>query len=324
MRRREFIAAIGSSMAWPLATHAQQPPLHTVGFLSSGSPETYSGELAGFRQGLSETGWTDGINVSFHFAWAEANFERLPALAADLVRRQVSAIFANSVSARVAKDATSTIPIVFTSANDPVEDGLVANINRPGGNATGISLYFGELGPKRLELLQELAPSALTVALLVNPKNPSSGSYAASVRRALSTIGGKELYVLTASTDAELELAFSAMLRKQANALLVAPDPYFGRSALLVELSHRHAIPAVYTTREVVAAGGLASYGTSLKEAYRQAGAYTGRILKGESPADLPVMQPTKFELAINLKTAKALGLTVPPMLLARVDDLVE
>ena len=324
MRRREFIAFFGgSAFAWSAAAQAQQP-LHTIGFLSSGSPITYAGELAGFRQGLSEIGWTEGVNVSIHFAWAEANFERLPALAVSLIDRHVSLIFANSVAARVAKHATSTIPIVFTSANDPVEEGLVANINRPGGNVTGISLYFGELGPKRLELLQELVPSAGTVALLANLNNPSSESYVASVRRALLTLGGRELQVQTASSDADLELAFSALQQTRADALLVAPDPYFGRSSLIVELSSRYGIPAIHTTREVVAAGGLVSYGTSLKDAYRQAGAYAGRILKGESPTNLPVMQPTQFELAINLKTAKALGVVVPPTLLARADEVVE
>ena len=321
MKRRQFITLVGGAAAtWPLTARAQQPQ-HTIGFLSSGSPVAYASELAGFRQGLLENGWTEGRNVSMHFAWAESNFGRLPALAADLVGRHVSLIFANSVAARFAKQATSAIPIVFTSANDPVEDGLVANINRPGGNATGISLYFGELGPKRLELLQELVPSAQTVAVLANTTNPSSESYVASVRLALQALGGKRLQILTATNDAELELAFSAL---QADAILIAPDPYFGRSKLLVELSGRYRMPTIHTTREPVTAGALASYGTSLKDAYRQAGVYAGRILKGESPADLPVLQPTKFELAINLKTAKKLGLAIPPMLLARADEVIE
>jgi len=321
MRRREFIALLGSSAcAWPLTGLAQQPQ-HLIGFLSSGSPVSYAGEVASFRQGLSDTGWTQGINVSMQFAWAESNFERLPELAADLIGRQVSLIFANSVAVRFAKKATSTIPIVFTSANDPVEDGLVENINRPGGNATGISLYFGELGPKRLELLQELVPSARTVAVLANTNNPSSESYVASVRRAFQTLGGKELQILRATNDAELELAFSV---SRADAILIAPDPYFGRSKLLVELAGRYRVPTIHTTRDRVAAGALASYGASLKHAYRQAGVYAGRILKGERPADLPVQQPTKFELAINLQTAKALGVAVPSKLLFTADEVIE
>jgi putative ABC transport system substrate-binding protein len=269
-------------------------------------------------------GWTDGINVAIHFAWAEGHFERLPALTTDLIGRHPSVIFASSVAVRIAKNATSTIPIVFTSANDPVEEGLVAGISRPGGNITGVSLFFGELAAKRFELLQELVPAARTVALLVNPKNPSSESYIANVRRALHAVGGKELHVLSASTDADLELAFATLPKIRANALLVAPDPYFGRNKLIVELSNRLRMPAVYTTREQVAAGGLISYGTDLRDAYRQAGVYAGRILKGEKPAELPVLQPTKFDLAINLKTAKALGLTVPSKLLFTADEVIE
>ena len=296
-----------------------------TGFLSSGSPILYADEVAAFRQGLLETGWTDGVNLSIHFVWAESNFGRLPALAADLVGRHVSVIFANSVAARAAKNATSTIPIVFTSANDPVEDGLVANINRPGGNATGISVYFGELGPKRLELLQELVPSVRTVALLVNPSNPSSESYTSNVRRALQTRGGMELQILNATNDVDLEAAFLALVQKRANALLVAPDPYFGRSRLLVELTRRHGVPPIHTTREVVAAGGLVSYGTSLKDAYRQAGVYTGRILKGERPADLPVMQPTKFVLVVNPQGREGTRPTkCRRTLLARADEVIE
>jgi putative ABC transport system substrate-binding protein len=321
MKRREFITLLGgAAAAWPVGARAQRPQ-YMIGFLSSGSPISYASEVTDFRQGLSETGWTEGINVSMYFAWAETNFERLPELAADLIGRQVSLIFANSVAVRFAKMATSTIPIVFTSANDPVEDGLVENINRPGGNATGISLYFGELGPKRLELLRELVPSARTVAVLANTNNPSSESYVASVRRAFQILGGKDLQILRATNDAELELAFSVA---RADAILIAPDPYFGRSRLLVELSARYRLPTIHTTRDRVAAGALASYGTSLKDAYRQAGMYAGRILKGESPADLPVLQPSKFELAINLKTAKALGVTVPAKLLFTADEVIE
>jgi putative ABC transport system substrate-binding protein len=323
MRRREFLGVVGGAAAvWPLAARAQQPQ-HTIGFLSSGSAAAFERDVVGFRHGLAQTGWTEGGNVSIRFAWAEGNFERLPALAADLIARHVSLIFANSVAARAAKNATSTIPIVFTSANDPVADGLVANINRPGGNATGISLYFGELGPKRLELLQELVPSARIVGLLANPGNPSTDSYVVQVRRAFLTLG-KELLLVTATNNVEMEAAFATLQQRRANALLVAPDPFFGRSRLIVELSNRHGIPAIHTTREAVAAGGLVSYGTSLIDAYRQAGVYAGRILKGERPADLPVMQPTKFELAINLKTAKALGLTVPPKLLFTADEVIE
>jgi ABC-type uncharacterized transport system substrate-binding protein len=323
MRRREFITLLSGSILASAAARAQQR-LATIGFLSSGSSTTYAGELAQFRQGLSDIGWVEGSNVAIHYAWADADFERLQELAGQLIGRQVSVIFANSVAARAAKNATSTIPIVFTSANDPVEDGLVANINRPGGNVTGISVYFGELGPKRLELLQELVPYARTVALLVNPNNPSSESYTSKVRRAQQAIGGNELYVQAASNDADMERAFSAIAQRRTNALLVAPDPYFGRSKLLLELSSQYSLPAIHTTREAVAAGGLASYGTSLKEAYRQAGVYVGRILKGESAADLPVMQPTKFELVINLKSAKALGLIISPTLLARADEVIE
>jgi putative tryptophan/tyrosine transport system substrate-binding protein len=324
MKRRAFIAGLTSAAATsPLAARAQQT-LPTVGFLSTASPLTAADELLAFRQGLSEMGWTDGTNVALLFAWAEGNFERLPGLAADLVGRRPSVIFAGSVAARFAKNATATIPIVFTSANDPVDEGLVASISRPSGNITGVSLYFGELGAKRFELLQELVPTSRTVALLINPNNPSTESYVANVQQALPAFRGKELRVLTASTDAGLRLAFSAMLQPRVDALLIAPDPYFGRNRLIVELSNRHGIPAVFTTGRQVAEGGLVSYGTNLKEGYRQAGLYAGRILKGEKPSDLPVLQPTKFELVINIKTAKALGVTVPPKLLFTADEVIE
>lgn len=322
MRRREFIGGLGAAVL-PVVGRAQHT-LPTVGFFSTASSVTAAGELLAFRMGLSEIGWVDGTNVTILFAWAEDNFDRLPALAADLVGRRPSVIFAGSVAVRFAKNATATIPIVFTSANDPVEEGLVAGISRPGGNITGVSLYYGELGAKRFELLQELVPSARKVALLTNPNNPSSKSYVSNVRQALHAFREKDLHILTASTDDGLRSAFSAMLQMRANALLVAPDPYFGRSRLIVELSNRDSMPAMFTTREHVAAGGLISYGTNLKEAYRQAGAYVGRILKGEKPGDLPVLQPTKFELAINLKTAKTLGIVVPPKLLFTADEVIE
>ena len=320
MKRREFVVGLS---AVPLAAWAQQPR-PTIGFLNSGSQATFGAELAAFKHGLSEMGWTEGSNASIEFAWAEGNFERLPALAAELIRRDVSVIFANSVAARAAKIATTKIPLVFTSANDPVEDGLVTNINRPGGNVTGISLYYGELGPKRLELLQELVPKARIVGIVLNPSNPSSNSYLAAVQRAVRTRGGIDLQVLEARNNVELQSAFLALKQRGADALLVAPDPFFGRSSLPVDLARQHAIPTIYTTREAVASGGLASYGTSLKGAYRQAGNYVGRILKGESPADLPVLQPTKFELAINLKTAKALGIALSLTLQAQADEVIE
>jgi putative tryptophan/tyrosine transport system substrate-binding protein len=327
MRRREFISLLGgSAAAWPLAARAQQPAVPVIGFLHSGSPEVTPSLVAGFRKGLEETGFVDGRNVAIESRWAQNDRARLPELAADLVRRRVAVIATpnGEDAAGAAKAATTTIPIVFNSTGDPVKLGLVSSYNRPGGNITGVASLTQELGTKRLELLHELLPGATRVAVLVNSNNPSPEATIADLRAAASTMG-LQIEVLTATTNREIDMAFASLLQKRANALLTTNAALFGARRLqLATLAARHAVPAMYHDRLFIEAGGLISYGTSLADVYRQVGVYTGRVLKGEKPSDLPIVQPTKFELVINLQTARTIGIEVPATLLARADEVIE
>ena len=328
MKRRQFIALLGGAAAtWPLTAHAQQPAMPVIGFLNSASPESFAPQLAGFRQGLQEVGYTEGQNVAIEFRWAKSQHDRLPELAADLVRRRVAVIAATggTVSATAAKSVTTTIPIVFTSGGDPVRMGLVASLNQPGGNVTGVSLFTSTLAAKRLELLHELVPTAKVIAILVNPANPNSEPDTRAVQAAAPTIG-VQIVVLKARNGAEIGKAFDALSQYKVDAILVGADPLFdnsGRDQMIV-LTARHAVPAIYDWRDVTVAGGLVSYGSNLAEGYRLAGIYAGRILKGAKPADLPVQQPSKFEFVINLKTAKALGLTIPNQMQLLADEVIE
>jgi putative tryptophan/tyrosine transport system substrate-binding protein len=327
MRRRDFIKVIaGSAAALPLAARAQQTAMPVIGYLQSASPSYFAQFSDAVRQGLNEIGYVEGQNVVIERRSAEGHYDRLAALATGLVDRQVAVILAagGSDPAKAAKAATSNIPIVFVSAADPVRTGLVASLNRPGGNVTGVSLLASALDAKKLGLLRELAPKASTIGVLINPDYPSANSQGEEAQQAAARLGLRPL-MLSARADGEIDLAFASAAKQGADALLVATDPFLlSRRERLVALAARYAVPAIYAQREVVTAGGLISYGPHFWDGYRQAGAYVGRVLKGEKPADLPVLQPTKFELVINLKTAKALGLEVPDRLLALADEVIE
>jgi putative ABC transport system substrate-binding protein len=324
MRRRDFIMLLGSAAAWPLPARAQQKAMPVIGYLGSQSAEALAPILPAFRDGLNEAGYIEGRNVSIEFAWAEGQYDKLPALAEDLVRRRVAVIVASggAVAALAAKRATSTIPIVIATGDDPVQYGLVTSLNHPGGNITGITLFMATLTPKRLEFLSEAAPAAL--AILINPRNPNAESEAKNAQAAAQQIG-RELRVLTASNEGEIDAAYASIAQRPGAAVMIATDPYFFvRRDQLVGLAARYALPSVYFHRAFAAAGGLISYGATITEENRIAGQYTGRILAGEKAGDLPILQPAKIELIVNLKTAEALGLTVLPSILARADEVIE
>jgi putative tryptophan/tyrosine transport system substrate-binding protein len=325
MKRRQFIGLVGgATVVWPFAARAQQP-MPVIGFLNGASPDGYAPMVAAFRQGLKEAGYVEGQNVAIEYRWAEGHYEKLSDMAADLVRRQVSVIAATSTPANLmAKAATSTIPIVFTTGSDPVQLGLVASLNRPGGNVTGVTQLSAEVAPKRVELAHELLPTATVIGLLVNPGSPSAEALTKASREAATTLG-VQLDVLRASTEAEVDDAFTAFLQKRVGALVIGTDAFFsGNAELFAKLAMRHRLPTIYEYHPFVAAGGLISYGGSVTDSYRLAGVYTGRILKGDKPAELPVLQSTKVELLLNLRTAKSLGLTVPLSLLGRADEVIE
>jgi ABC-type uncharacterized transport system substrate-binding protein len=325
--RREFITLLGgAAAAWPLAARAQQRAFPVIGLLSSRSPAVDTSLIAVIRQGLNESGLVEGQNVALDYRWADGQYDRLAALAADLVHRQVAVIvtMGGEVSALAAKAASATIPIVFAAGADPVRSGLVTSVHRPGGNITGVSTLIFELEPKRLGLMRELRPNATTIAVLVDPNSPNAEMQVNDIQAAARGVGG-EITILNASTIRDIDAAFVRLVEMRADALLVVANPiFFNRTAQLVVLAARHAIPTVYSRREFTAAGGLMSYGPNINDSYRLLGVYAARILKGEKPGDLPIQLPTKFELVINLSTAKALGLDVPPTLLARADEVIE
>ena len=326
LKRREFTTLLAGAAAWPLAARAQQPAMPVVGFLNSGTPEGFASSVAAFRQGLNKAGYVEGQNVAIEYRWAQNQYDRLPALAAELVRRPVDVLAATggTVSALAAKAATSSLPIVFEMGVDPVKAGLVESLNRPGANITGVMLVIGLLGAKRLELVRELVPAAEAIAVLVNPKNPTAALETRDVQDAARALG-RETYVLNANIESNIDAAFATAMRQRIGALLVMADPFFVTvHDQFVGLAARHALPRIYPLREFVAAGGLISYGTSIADVFRQTGDYVGQVLKGAKPADLPIMQPTRYELVINLRTAKTLGLTVPLILQVAADEVIE
>ena len=325
LRRRDFITLLGGAAAvWPLAARAQQTAMPVIGFLTGGSPAAYAPYVAGFRRGLKEVGYVEGQNVAIEYRWAEGQYDRLPAMAAELVRRQVAVIVANTPALAGAKAATTRIPIVFATSGDPVQVGLVTSLSRPGGNLTGVTNLGVEIAPKRLELLHDVVPRAAIMVLLVNPTSLHAEPETRAVEAAAGTLG-LQFHVLHASTERDFDAVFATLVRLPASALVIGPDNFFtAQIKQLAALALRHAVPAIYQYREFVAAGGLMSYGGSITSTWRQVGVYTGRILKGEKLADLPVQQTTKVELFINLKTAKTLGLTIPLPLLGRADEVIE
>jgi ABC-type uncharacterized transport system substrate-binding protein len=325
MRRREFITLFGGAAAgWPLAARAQQPTMPVVGFLRSTSLADSTHFVTSFRQGLKEAGFVEGQNVAIEFRYAEGRGDRLPQLVADLIHKPAAAIVANNPSAVVAKAATTTVPIIFITGSDPVRDGLVASLGRPGGNITGVVFIVSELGTKRLELLRQLVPNATSIGVLVNPNTPETEAERNDLLAASFKIG-QQLIILDVGSDREIENAFATLVQRGASAALIGAGPFLtSHRQQLVALAARSRLPTMYPLREYVAAGGLISYGASITEAYRQAGVYVGQILKGEKPADLPVLRSTKFEFVLNLKTAKTLGLKVPPALIALADEVIE
>ena len=326
MKRREFVSLlVGGAAAWPLVARAQQPAMPVIGYLNSRSRDTDTPFLAAFHRGLNETGYVEGQNVAIEYRWADGQYDRLPVLATDLVRRRVTVMAATSTPAALAaKAATSAIPIVFTTAADPIAVGLVDSLSRPSGNVTGVNSYLSDLGAKRLELLRQLVPNDAVIGMLVNPNYPDAESQAKDVKEAARTLG-QQVHVVNADSEGDLNRAFATFIELKADALLVSLDSFFlSRREQLVALAARHKIPVMYFARDFVLAGGLMSYGSDLADSYRQAGVYTGRILKGAKPVDLPVLQPTKFELSINTTTAKSLGLSIPDRLLALADEVIE
>ena len=323
MRRRTFITLLGgTAAAWPLTAGAQQSATPAIGFLNGASPEKYEPFVNAFLQGLKETGYAERQNVMIEYRWADGQYARFPEMVRDLIRRQVTVIAVNTPAARIAKQAATNIPIVFFTGEDPVTSGLVKSLSRPGGNATGVTSMFGGLAAKQFGLLRELIPSVSTVAFLVNPQNPITEPNVRDFKEAAQILG-LQVRILNASTEAEIDLAFEALSQRLAGALLVQPDAFLNTKRI-VALAARHAVPTMYQVRDLTAAGGLISYGSNLADLYRQMGVYAGKVLKGTHPAELPVLQPTRFDLIINLKTAKTLGIEMPPNLLALADQVIE
>jgi putative tryptophan/tyrosine transport system substrate-binding protein len=325
LKRRSFITLLGGAATWPLAARAQQPKMPVIGFISPGSPASFAPPFAAFLRGLKENGYVDGQNLKIEYRWAEGRYDQLPALAAELVDHRVSVIAAlTPPAAQAAKAATSTIPVVFMSGADPVKLGLVTSLNRPGGNVTGATFFAVGLEPKCMELLHELVPNATAVAVLVNPNFPEAETQLKNLSGAAHAIGLQSV-ILRASSESDIDAAFAGLVKQRIGALLVAPDPFFyGQRDQLIALAARHAVPSAYFFRDFALTGGLMSYGTSVAGAWHQTGVYVGRVLKGDKPGDLPVIQPTKFELVINLKTAKALGLDIPASFYWRADEVIE